>query len=30
MPAPPPAEMMPSASPRLLVNHFVAVAESGV
>src|SRR3989442_1282308 len=30
MPAPPPAEMMPSARPRLLVNHFVAVAESGV
>src|SRR2546429_9184804 len=29
-PAPPPAEMMPRASPRLLVNHFVAVAESGV
>jgi hypothetical protein len=30
MPAPPPAETMPTASPRLVVNHLVAVAESGV
>src|SRR5256885_15927368 len=30
MPAPPPAETIPTASPRLVVNHLVAVAESGV
>src|SRR5262249_33038167 len=30
MPAPPPAETMPTASPRLVVNHLVAVVESGV
>src|SRR5262245_20178511 len=30
MPAPPPAETMPTASPRLAVNHLVAVAERGV
>src|SRR6266852_6301302 len=30
MPAPPPADTMPTARPRSAVNHFVAVAESGV
>src|SRR5438477_577820 len=29
IPAPPPAETTPTARPRLAVNHFVAVAESG-
>ena len=30
IPAPLPADTMPTASPRLVVNHFVAVTESGV
>src|SRR5262249_41875339 len=30
IPAPPPAETMPIASPRLVLNHLLAVEESGV